>query len=177
MINFPPEARKALGVEADALDRLIADLEQAVGVYHDHMSGEKRTKVSDWCEHFACAWERLVAIAEDAPDGAPAVDLRKLRKQALDERVKAQLLKIKNPRSKPKYPGDMRDYLAQQSKKIIERHCGPLSKPDLRCAVKAILEHVRAKYPNPKNDPTKFDAMLTPRPRRVLNRPDDDFRF
>ena len=112
MVNFPPEVRKALGGEAGALENLVADLEQAVGIYRDHMSGEKRIEVSDWCERFACAWEQLVATAEDAPDGAPVVDLRELRKRAVDERLKAKMYKIENPRNKPRYPGDMRDYLA-----------------------------------------------------------------
>jgi hypothetical protein len=106
VINFPPEVRKALSGEPGALENLIVDLEQAVGVYRDHMSGEKRKKVSEWCESFASAWERLVEIAQDAPPGGPAVDLRVLRERAIDERLKAKMYKIENPRNKPRYPGE-----------------------------------------------------------------------
>ena len=147
------------------------DLEVVIRVYQDH-TGEAATRqakdLAAWFNQVADAWERLATLAEHRPGGAVVSglpDARELTLRALQARADAKLHACDEPPYRPEWRGKCRDWLAQQARTVIERHCGELSPVDLRRAVKAVLDEVEAHYPNIEKNPDKFDRIMRAAPR------------
>ncbi len=79
-----------------------------------------------------------------------------------------ELHSVKEPKRRPKWPGECRRWLAREAKALIESCCaraGVVLKPrELREAVAAVFHEAGAGHPNPKQDPTKFDRMMATTP-------------
>lgn len=164
--------RAATKLEDGRLEALLADLNCAVAVYRDHTSDTR------WHEDWAQTLERLVELAASAPDGVLqyalelwGVDRRQLpqlpqlpqlRYCAERARGAAQDRRApKNPKHRPAWVSGCRNYLARKAKEILERHSPKLPAADLRRAVAAVLDFAGARYPEPKNEGAKFDAMFS----------------
>jgi hypothetical protein len=155
--------RASTKLEGEKLEKLLSDLNCAIGVYRDHTSeqAERRAaKVSHFYDRVAREHEHLVELATSKPESV----VHEQRHRARLARVEAELHSIHNPRNRPGWKGECRDYLARKAREIIEQHCNlhhmQISKPNLRRAVAAVLDYAGAPHLNPKKEGARFDAMF-----------------
>jgi hypothetical protein len=166
---------KATKLKGDELVGLISNLEVLAAGYQDH--------TSEWAKRVAataakCYYDIAEALNKLASLANDPLEARELRIRALCASVDADLHKVKPRRRKkpdrrrglqkdpdpPRSRGadlDCRNWLARETRKTIERHCGKLKPADLREAVVAVLEATGATFPDPDAQPSKFDAMMS----------------
>jgi hypothetical protein len=184
--EFRARIADATKLKGDELAKLVGDLEVLCGSYQDHTSEatkEAATTVAKWYRDVVKTWDKLIALLKRRPEGAvvggPSIrqlGICRLQARADENLYKVRARKKRRPRggktrswTSREWVGRSRgadlacrNWLAQEARRAVERHCGHLEPTDLRRVVVAVLEAAGATFSSPEANPTKFDDMMAP---------------